>query len=292
MPFSTESGQRATQAVLANCFGRPCRIDLGWQTPKGITVRPGVARLELAAGQSQAVDFVLHGPTWPIESLPMCRATIVIDQTRRSVEQRVLVRRELDVPATATSPALDGLIDEPVWQKAAGAQYFYDDRQGRSSSLSTKAMLAWDSERLYVAMVMPEPHPDQMVAGETEGFFDEVWRDDSIEIHLHPGGSGQRAWQCVVNCRGAFMDGHASSDPGAERLWQSATHIGSDSWSAEVVIPFAAVGAAPKAGDVWGANFCRNRQVDPAESSAWSPSRDFHDTSRFGRIRFVGEPGD
>jgi len=289
VPFSTEGGERPTRAVLENGFGGPCRIELDWQTPKGIAVRPAGARVELAAGQSQTVDFVLQGPTWPIESLPMCRATIVIGQTQRSVEQRVLVRRELDVPATATAPTLDGLVDEPLWQKAAVAQHFFDDRQGRSSSLRTKAMLAWDAERLYVAMVMPELHPDQMVAGETEGFFDEAWRDDSIEIHLQSGGSGQQAWQFVVNCRGAFMDGYASSDPGAERVWQSATHIGKDSWSVEVLIPFAAVGGAPKAGDVWGANFCRNRRVEPAESSAWSPSRDFHDASRFGQVRFVGK---
>ena len=292
VPFSTESGERPTQAVVANSFGRPCRIELDWQTPKGMTVRPTAARVELAAGQSQAVDFVLQGSMWPIESLPVCRAAIVIDQTRRSVEQRVLVHRELDVPATATAPTLDGLIDEPFWQKAAVAQHFFDDRQGRSSSLGTKAMLAWDAERFYVAMVMPEPHPDRMVAGETESFFEEAWRDDSIEIHLHPRESDRQAWQFVVNCRGAFMDGQASSEPGAERVWQSATHLGKDSWSAEVIIPFTAVGGAPKAGEAWGVNFCRNRRVEPAEGSAWSPSRDFHDTSRFGQIRFVGKPGE
>jgi len=35
-------------------------------------------------------------------------------------------------------------------------------------------------------------------------------------------------------------------------------------------------------------NFCRNRQVPQAEGSAWSPTRDFHDASRFGTLRFVG----
>jgi hypothetical protein len=141
-------------------------------------------------------------------------------------------------------------------------------------------------------MVMPEPHPDRMVARETEGFFDEAWTDDSIEIHLHPRAADRQAWQFVVNCRGAFTDGQASSDPDAVRVWQSATHIGKDSWSVEAIIPFAAVGGAPKANEVWGANFCRNRRVEPAESSAWSPSRDFHDASRFGRVRFVGRPGE
>lgn len=292
VPFSTESAERPVRAAVTNGFGRPCRIELDWQTPKGIAVRPAGARVELAAEQNQTVDFVLTGPTWPIESLPVCRATIVMDQTRRTVEQSVLVHRELDVPATATSPTLDGLIDEPFWRKAAVVRHFFDDRQGRSSSLGAKAMLAWDTERFYVAMVMPEAHPDRLAAGETEGFFDEAWRDDSIEIHLHPRESDRQAWHFVVNCRGAFLDDHVSSDPDAERVWQSATHIGKDSWSAEVIIPFAAVGGAPKAGDVWGANFCRNRRVEPAESSAWSPSRDFHDTSRFGRVRFVGKPAE
>ena len=52
----------------------------------------------------------------------------------------------------------------------------------------------------------------------------------------------------------------------------------------EARIPFKDLASAPKAGEVWGANFCRFR---PGEH-AWSPTYGgFHSPANFGTVSFV-----
>jgi hypothetical protein len=111
-----------------------------------------------------------------------------------------------------------------------------------------------------------------------------------VELFLDPGATGRDSWELVVNSRGAYVDNGPDQDQDWNPQWHRAAHVGEGSWSVEMAIPFAAVGASPKPGDLWGINFCRNRQVKPAEGSAWSQAHSFHDASRYGRLRFVGPP--
>ena len=63
-------------------------------------------------------------------------------------------------------------------------------------------------------------------------------------------------------------------------------------WRAVIVIPFAALGGAPKVGDEWRANLFRiSRHAGERQFLAFSPTMteqpDFHQPSRFVSLQFI-----
>ena len=69
--------------------------------------------------------------------------------------------------------------------------------------------------------------------------------------------------------------------------WRQAAHVGADSWSAELAIPWKALGMGAPDGKVsLRANICRSRTQNN-ERSMWSPTRkSFVEHDRFGVWRF------
>ena len=72
-----------------------------------------------------------------------------------------------------------------------------------------------------------------------------------------------------------------------------AVSVGDEAFVVEFAIPFTNLGVpAPKPGDKWGFNICRNRQAKDEEHpqpqlTAWSlPYANFHVPSYFGTVTF------
>lgn len=102
--------------------------------------------------------------------------------------------------------------------------------------------------------------------------FDALVRSpDGIRATMHV----DRAW----NCEGAWA---------ATRREPSGRHV---AFLTILTIPFRSLGASPRNGAEWGANFFRiDRHRDGDEFTAWQPTQrvpaDFHVRSAFGRLRF------
>jgi len=287
VPFSTDPVETTVETVLKNEADRPYTVSLSWKAPKQLTVQPHAVSIEVPAGQSKALTATFKGACWPIDFMPAYQVRLDYGGTAHSVEDTIIITRQVDCPFTDTAPKIDGVVDEAVWQKAGLVDRFYNDLSGGSSSWNNKAMVLWDELNLYVAMVLPEPHTDQLVASTTSARDGSLWQDDGVEVFLDPGATAKRVWQLAVNCRGAFKDVADNGDARWNPDWQHAVHVDKDSYSVEMAIPLISMGVPVKPGDVWGANFCRNRQVAPAENSAWCQSRDWRDPSRLGRVRFL-----
>ncbi|MGD9498623.1 MAG: sugar-binding protein [Armatimonadota bacterium] len=122
-------------------------------------------------------------------------------------------------------------------------------------------------------------HLRARVLPDENGLNSDVPTDDSVEIYVDPraGGSYLRR---ALNSLGAAK---ASAAGG----WQVATKVEADRWLVEVRIPFALIGAAPAAGEVWGFNACRNDQSS-GESTAWSCTEGgYANPERFGGLLFL-----
>ncbi|MCC7493480.1 MAG: family 20 glycosylhydrolase [Fimbriimonadaceae bacterium] len=207
--------------------------------------------------------------------------------------------------AVNAAPRVDGQLDDPAWRAAPaiGPLYLLGS-SGERPAAATLVRAVWTSEQLYLAFECVEPQPAAMVAKVTEP-DGPVYLDDSIEAFLDPEQSGSGYAHLAVNSRGLGFDqrrlgstlnstwyttrGNQTSD--WDPRWQAAAAVAPPGWTVELAVPFAALGGTPQPGDVWAANFCRERYAQP-ELSTWAPlqGETFLQPDQFGRLIFRARP--
>lgn len=199
------------------------------------------------------------------------------------------------VPSTGRV-AVDGVLDDETWTAAPELVGFTLLGGDGDATVQTVARVAWDDEGLYVAVECAEPHPEHLVA-QYHDRDDPVWFDDCVEVFVSPHRTGTPYFQFVVNCLGTCFDS-AGVNHGWNGEWEATARIAKDHWTAELAIPWEAFPtAAPKEGDVWRINICRERQSGPqgskksAELSSWSTClRQFHEPEHYGHALFIPGP--
>ncbi len=184
------------------------------------------------------------------------------------------------------TPVIDGYMSDEAWRYGEPLLEFHQlGREGRSAELPNMAVMVYDEENLYIAMVM----------GKRPGFVmaDSMWRD-GVEIFIDPGRAGKGYFQVAGNHKGAWSAAHPpdgaadiSWDPGKEM----SARVLTAGWLLEVAIPFESVGGAPAEGDVWGINLCRNDAH--ARFITLAPLRSgFHELEGFPEVTFAGKLGE
>jgi len=228
---------------------------------------------------------------------------------------RDYVRRPIYSVLRAPQPiAVDGVLDEPIWNRLAPITFVIYDGTG-PAPMATEAKLCWDDTCLYVAFSCA----DRDLTSRITARDDFVCRDDAVEIFLNPSRDLVSYYEFEVNPGGVVWDGkdyNPSLIPddttvyderwNAEGLQVAARFVGTlndptdvdEGWTVEMAIPFAAVcGRPPRAGESWRANLYRIDPGDPAQYYAWSPTQSagqipaFHVSPRFGRLVFSPRPG-
>lgn len=204
---------------------------------------------------------------------------------------------------------VDGRLDEPIWSQARPCPLAYTFPTRGAPRQPTTAQLAWDEENLYVAFRVSDSDA-WALERDRDG---NLWEDEVVEIYIDPEGDGRDYKEFEVNPRGTVIDLNIA-DPA--RLadvdtfrrwnaagWRTAVVVDGDptvrgendrAWTVEMAIPFADLGVTPKPGDAWRVQLYRidrPREGEP-EFSAWSATDTFHNPSRFGRLRFGGNPYD
>ena len=186
----------------------------------------------------------------------------------------------LDAP-----PKLDGQLTEPVWQSPAPIRDFVILNSPEPARNQTEAWLAFDTDTLYVAVKAHDTEMGKLRATITER-DGKLFSDDVIEVFLDVAHDRFHFVQLAFNPLGTQWDGAGDAAgwlPDWDGLWTVKTARGADFWSAEVAIPYAALGLSAASGPVWGFNLCRERPAD-GELSCWSQTG-----SRFGVPSAFGE---
>jgi hypothetical protein len=118
-----------------------------------------------------------------------------------------------------------------------------------------------------------------------------VFHGECLEFFVDPNHDHDRYCQLGVNAAGSLYDSER-----ANPVWNSeskaAAHLGKDSWSVELAIPWKALKVEPKPGAILGFNVCRDRYLGPNRSwSCWSQvNANFHDPQRFAHLVLSGTP--
>jgi hypothetical protein len=185
-------------------------------------------------------------------------------------------RPVLGAVRAVTPPVLDGRLDDEVWQRAPVATDFLQrsPRPGEAATERTEARVAFDHSAIYIAVRAYDSAPDsiasQLARRDAVGIFSD-WIDVIIDSYQ----DRRTAYRFSVNPHGVkkdvfhFNDGQ--EDLSWDAVWDVATHIDDEGWTAEFRIPLSQIRYAPSAGEqTWGIQFGRTL-ARRDEVSFWSP---------------------
>ena len=192
----------------------------------------------------------------------------------------------LDIPRTSKPVTIDGRLNEDAWRSAAVVNLSYMP-QGEAAPVDTTAYLIYDDVNLYIGFKCAEPDIAKIKATVTKR-DGPTFYDDSVEVFVDPTDKREDYYHLSTNTLGTRFD-QKVFDASWDGNWTTASSVGSDSWTTEVAIPFAALGVAtPTPGTQWALNLTRNRAASGVlQFITWAvPYGSFHSPDRFGKVVF------
>lgn len=153
-------------------------------------------------------------------------------------------RQEFRVSRAAQPPAIDGVLDDEVWNQAPlnlGEWVSYNPLRGDKMSIQfrTDVRIAYDDRNIYFAFHCVDSEPDKIRTTITRR--DTAFNDDWIAMSLDSAGTGQTAYHLFVNPSGMQMDALNTSASGeqfdADLVWYSVGKVTADGYMVEVQVP-------------------------------------------------------
>lgn len=191
-------------------------------------------------------------------------------------------------------PEIDGVLDEPVWEKVNVADDFTVNSPlyGAKSEFKSEYRLFYDDDALYIGGRLYDPNPDSV--SYTLSQRDDFGNADWASVTFDPYSNNVSAFTFVVTAAGVEIDGLESAGNGFDRtwnaVWRSAVSKTEYGWSFEMKIPYSAIRFPNKPVQDWNINFSRTVRRN-RELSYWNPV----DPQVFGEItqsgRMVGLTG-
>ena len=178
------------------------------------------------------------------------------------------------------APAVDGRLDEPVWNGAARLTGFhgYQPVDGRPADERTEVLLWYSPSALYVGIRAYDDQPDAVRA--TLADRDRIDQEDRVTLYLDTFLDRRRAFFFAVNPLGVQQDGvrsegaasagntfGGSTDLNPDYAWSSAAHRTPWGWEAELRIPFTSLRYPSGDEQRWGINVTRTVQRTGHEDS-------------------------
>jgi hypothetical protein len=140
---------------------------------------------------------------------------------------------------------LDGRLDDPAWQHAAGATGFrtWDPERGAAGYQSTVFKVAYDQDAIYFAFACGEPDPHKITRKLARR--DRESDSDGVGVYIDPFHDLTSGYFFFVNPSGVQQDGtvydDGQEDSDWDAVWQAETYQDADGWYAEMRIPFASI---------------------------------------------------
>lgn len=167
------------------------------------------------------------------------------------------------VPMLTGEIAVDGKLDEPLWQQAKSLTLDIVTRpfENTKSPVNTTVYIFEDGQTLYVGFIAQDPDIDAISAFYRDR--DRVWDDDLVGIKLDPFYNQRLAYQFFVNPLGVQLDAIENEMTGSESdswnaIWESAGQITDDGYVVEMAIPLRTMNFLENDGPKkWGAEFVR-----------------------------------
>lgn len=139
---------------------------------------------------------------------------------------------------------VDGILDEPAWQKAERIEDFWqrDPDEGKPATERTEVRVAYSSTILYVAVRAYHADPSTIVAKEMERDAP-LHRDDSVALLFDTFHDRRNAYSFETNPNGArkdvlIADEGRDINPQWDGVWTVACRRDDEGWTAEFAVPF------------------------------------------------------
>lgn len=199
------------------------------------------------------------------------------EQRRQEELQAQLTKREAVIARLGQGeqpPVIDGKLEDAVWQRVEALEPFIGYLTAQEPpSVQTAGRVAYDDERLYVAVRCQEPEIGAMrIVGEARD--DNVWMGESVDLFVTASAERVPYYHIIVSPANVRWDAR-HEDVGGDLTWnpvyESGTERGEDYWALELAIAWDEMEmTAPKAGEKLFANLCRQRTPGGNEYSTWS----------------------
>lgn len=177
--------------------------------------------------------------------------------------------RKMGAVFTETAPTIDGLEDGELWEKAETVSDFIQSTPVPevSGTQKTEVKLLYDNEAVYILARMYERNADSIYNFLTER--DWFGNADFFIVVFNTYRDGINGEGFAVTPAGVQIDIKYSADGESndwDAVWESATSIDENGWTAELKIPYAALRFPEAEEQLWGINFGReirrNRERD------------------------------
>jgi len=170
------------------------------------------------------------------------------------------------------APVIDGLVNDPAWDKAFLVDKFYqrEPNEGAPISEKTQFFTCYDDNKIYFAVKCWDD-PKKITAKEMARDVS-LGNDDRIQIILDTYLDHRNAYWFQIGPRGSIGDAIVSENGASfnkqwDGLWTGKAKITDWGWEAEIAIPFKTLGF-DKESTQWGIKFIRHI-VNKLESAYW-----------------------
>jgi hypothetical protein len=217
-------------------------------------------------------------------------------------------KKRFEAARTTLAPRIDGIMDEPEWQKSNSATDFiiYIPDNGAPSRYKTDVRILYDDNALYVGALMYDDNPDSIYIELGERDADRMLNADNFSVEVSPYNDGVNGFRFKVSASGVQSDsrvelfdfgmgGGGSSGGGGgggggigpgmtgggssggsmgrqdnwDAVWDSEVSINDKGWVAELRIPYSALRFPKETIQEWGINFWREVRRT-REQSSWN----------------------
>ena len=174
---------------------------------------------------------------------------------------------------------VDGILNEPAWEKAQEANDLMEVKVWRSGSESarTTVKILFDDDFIYIGFICFDSQPDKIESYATEKDMD-LRDDDSVFVLIEAGYDRDHYYYFGTNLIGTQSDGRVNldgrtADPTWNGNWKTAARKTDSGWNAEIAIDLTSLEYQSKAEKAIGISLSR---IVPRmlESSFWSGALD------------------
>jgi len=201
--------------------------------------------------------------------MKLCTITLLLLLTQFAFAQN-LEKAQLSIQSTSEKIAIDGMLDEAIWQNAEVATNFWKQSpiDGVQAEKQTEVRMAYDEKNVYLAATCWDDDNYVIQSLKRDIFGD----SDEFSVFIDPVNEQTNGFAFGVNAKGAQSEALITpndGDPSWDNRWFVEVQNYSDRWTVEMAIPYKSLRFKTDI-STWGINFIRN---DPGsnEIHVWSP---------------------
>jgi hypothetical protein len=160
------------------------------------------------------------------------------------------------------APVIDGRDDDEIWRLAQPISAFrvYDPVEDGEPPMRTEVRISYDERYLYAFARMYDPHPDSIRAYLSRR--DVRTPSDQVKLLIDSYHDRRTGYEFAVNPAGVKRDysiaNDSDEDDSWDGIWDVATRIDADGWTAEFRIPLSQMRFAPSESQTFGLAIARD----------------------------------